>query len=998
MKYSTLIIFLTSLWSENVTTHHLLSLRVKPNESDHDVCQHNNSEPCETLSYYATQQDTRLLSETDAISITFLQGRHYPANLSTENIHIRDKESLILHGVGMNTIVIGYRFRLLSINSILITNIKCESSKIVLNAFEFKDRPNFKFSNVTIRNCTFIESALIFKSVLLHIENTIFTKNSQSTALKLYSSHLIFHGRVSFINNSAISGGALSLIESIMYVKGNCSVDFINNSAEETGGAVFIDNDDECFYIVEPDNPRHWSNCTLHFRNNKAKNGGNHIYGTSFMSSCPNYLGKFSSETQTVLKTNWSNLITFEQPGFNNEDSLVSALSSTPSRVCLCSDQGRPACTDIDKIFVKMEVCPGEVIAIPVVLVGAEFGTTTGSIYVNILHDRSSQAHHNVTNNMQVVVYSIKQNEKCTVLKFKIKDLNNYCLVYLSATATDNRYISRSIKSINIYKTEVHKQIVYHETDGIVKDLLQSTPIFVNITVSECPPGFTIYTQNGMGCDCYEPLKNSINNLRCTLEDHRGYMSWNTTAWIGFDENNNLIYSKHCFPYYCRRAYKKIDMGNESMLNTQQCWPNREGVLCSKCTKGHSLAIGSPNCIHCPSSNNLALLLFFAVSGFLLVLFINILNLTVTQGMINGLIFYVNIVWEYQSIASQREVKYTDVFLKPFVAWLNLDFGIETCFVKGLDPYIKTWLQFLFPLYIWTIASLMITAAHYSTRITNIIGSRALHTLCTLLFISYSKLFRIIKDILHLTVLTTITDNNGTVYKDKTIWLWEGNRTLHDSKYLGLFVFAIVIFLILWIPYTMILTCIQPLRRVSHYKCFKWVTKLSPVFDSYLAPLKHHHHYFFGVLLLTRGFLLLIVLAPSRGLNLHNLMVIAILTLILIHMAFIQPYRSKLVLTFQCISFGNLIILVAVISYLKLEDRRYKYWIIATTISVTFAFVQFCIIVVWSCAKLHFNKFKCTCACKICQSHDEGENEPAFDSSIESRRESFSAAYLQEPA
>ena len=44
------------------------------------------------------------------------------------------------------------------------------------------------------------------------------------------------------------------------------------------------------------------------------------------------------------------------------------------------------------------------------------------------------------------------------------------------------------------------------------------------------------------------------------------------------------------------------------MLNTQ-CWPNREGVLCSKCTEGHSLAIGSSNCIHCPNSNNLTLLI-----------------------------------------------------------------------------------------------------------------------------------------------------------------------------------------------------------------------------------------------------------------------------------------------------------------------------------------------------------------------------------------------------
>ena len=406
------------------------------------------------------------------------------------------------------------------------------------------------------------------------------------------------------------------------------------------------------------------------------------------------------------------------------------------------------------------------------------------------------------------------------------------------------------------------------------------------------------------------------------------------------------------------------------------------------------MAIGSSNCIHCPNSNNLALLIFFAVSGFLLVIFISILNLTVTQGLINGLIFYANIIWEYQSITSQHDVEYTKVFLKPFIAWLNLDFRIETCFIKGLDPYTKTWLQFLFPLYIWMIAGLMITAAHYSTKVTNLIGSRALHTLCTLFFLSYSKLFRIIKAILHLTVLTTVY-KNGTIHEGK-IWLWQGNRSLHDSKYLGIFIFATVIFLVLWVPYTLVLTFIQPLRRVSHYKCCRWITKLSPVFDSYLAPLKHRHHYFFGMLLLTRGFLLMIILVPSRGLNLHFYVVVALMTLILVHTAVNQPYRSKLVLIFQCVSFGNLIILVATIMYLKLEDRRYKYWILATTLSATVAFVQFCIIVVWSGVQVYLHNFRCTCACKDRQSSDEGEGEAAFGS-IESRRESFTTNYLQEP-
>ena len=375
------------------------------------------------------------------------------------------------------------------------------------------------------------------------------------------------------------------------------------------------------------------------------------------------------------------------------------------------------------------------------------------------------------------------------------------------------------------------------------------------------------------------------------------------------------------------------------------------------------MAIGSSNCIHCPSNNKLALLTIFAVSGILIVLFISVLNLTVTQGIINGLVFYANIVWEHQSIASQQDIRYTGVFLKPFIAWFNLDFGIETCFIKGLDAYTKTWLQFLFPLYLWTIAGLVIIAARYSTKVTNLVGNRAVHTLSTLFFVSYAKLFRIVKETLHLTPLTTVY-KNGTAYTGK-VWIWDGDIRLFDSKYLPLFLAAVFMFVFLWVPYTVMLTCVQPLRKISHYRCCRWIAKLNPIYDAYLAPLKNTHQYLFGVLLLTRGFLLMVILAPSRGLNLHNLMIVALLTLILIYMAITQPYRSKVVLILQCISFGNLIILVGVISYLKLESRMYKYWVIATTVSTTLAFVQFCIIVLWSGIKVYLHNFRCLR--RVCQ-------------------------------
>ena len=77
--------------------------------------------------------------------------------------------------------------------------------------------------------------------------------------------------------------------------------------------------------------------------------------------------------------------------------------------------------------------------------------------------------------------------------------------------------------------------------------------------------------------------------------------------------------------------------------------------------------------------------------GLVLVLFIVVSRLTVAVGTISGLIFYANIVGANQSIFFPSGSTNP---LAVFIAWLNLDFGIKTCFYDGMDTYAKTWLQF----------------------------------------------------------------------------------------------------------------------------------------------------------------------------------------------------------------------------------------------------------------------------------------------------------------
>ena len=80
-----------------------------------------------------------------------------------------------------------------------------------------------------------------------------------------------------------------------------------------------------------------------------------------------------------------------------------------------------------------------------------------------------------------------------------------------------------------------------------------------------------------------------------------------------------------------------------------------------------------------------------------------VMSLTGVIGTINGLIFYANVIAVNQSIFFPSE---DTNLLTIFGAWLNLDLGIETCFYDGMDAYARVWLQFVFPVYVWTLVGL----------------------------------------------------------------------------------------------------------------------------------------------------------------------------------------------------------------------------------------------------------------------------------------------------
>ena len=171
--------------------------------------------------------------------------------------------------------------------------------------------------------------------------------------------------------------------------------------------------------------------------------------------------------------------------------------------------------------------------------------------------------------------------------------------------------------------------------------------------------------------------------------------------------------------------------------------------------------------------------------------------MTVSKGLINGLVFYANIVLTFQNILLSSKNQKVKTFFHIFIAWLNLDFGIETCLVVGLTAFWKTWLQFLFPLYIWTIAGGIIIACHYSTRITNLVGERAVPLLATLFYLSYTKLLRTVVLVFGFVVIGHYPDGSKL-----TVWYTDGNLPYCQHPHIYLFIFSLAILAFLCIPFS----------------------------------------------------------------------------------------------------------------------------------------------------------------------------------------------------
>ena len=235
------------------------------------------------------------------------------------------------------------------------------------------------------------------------------------------------------------------------------------------------------------------------------------------------------------------------------------------------------------------------------------------------------------------------------------------------------------------------------------------------------------------------------------------------------------------------------------------------------------------------------------------------------------------------------------------------DFGIETCFSEGLDQLTKSGLQFVFPVYIWCIAGLIILIAHYSTRATKLFGNNSVAVLATLFLLSYGKLFRNISDVF---IHADVADSQGEI---RTVWALDGNVEYNKVEHIVLILVSAFFLLLILLPFTLMLLLVPFLTAKSNYKLFDWINRLKPFFDSYYGPFKHKKRYqvWTGILLVSRVVILITFASlPTGDPYVNMLLIIVMATLLLVYTTIVGLLYKKLYISLLEVSYlVNLILL-----------------------------------------------------------------------------------------
>ena len=664
------------------------------------------------------------------------------------------------------------------------------------------------------------------------LDNSTFS-NNQGIGLYLVIPEIHIKGNTLFINNSATNGAAVYLEE--VYVissDDNAIVQFINNSAEQKGGAIYsnlvslVDTDTQLCDMF-------WSisnTSNISFINNSAGIASNSIY-FSIPQSC-HIITDIKNDSSILY---WPNRFNYSQSVYTTNSPIV----TSPYNVTLY-----PPAVAIHNSTNDYSIQQSKMLGEPI-----QFTASVFDYFKSIT---------------EPVTFSVR----CRA-----------CVDYILSTyqITVHDHSIHELKVLPIAHTDVINNInislIFHSALSPIYELLFAS---LSVELSPCRAG---YVFNYTKCLCY-PHPDLVYCKEDYVEIKIGY-------WVGYLTQQHYTASI-CPNNYCSSEHKETSPGYYGLhgKSDDQCSSHRTGVACGKCKSGYTLAYDSPDCINaekCTAGMTIlviALTILYWITIVAVVFGLMYFQFQISSGYAYGIIYYYSIVDILLVNNVTEEVFQLVAVLSSFAKLTPGLFG-QLCLVEGLSGIDQQLIHYSHALAVSLILLSIILVTRYSPRLTLFVGRCIIRVICLLLLLSYTSLA---STSLHDQLLRPLKfDDIDEVrtYSSPDIKYFTGRHLVYA-------IVAILCEVIIVIGLPLFLLLEPFLRRKVN------LVRIKPLVDQFQGCYKDKYRWFAAYYLICRQVIILIVYVGNGNYYymLYGLQTACII-IAMIH-GVIQPYKNDL--------------------------------------------------------------------------------------------------------
>ena len=684
-------------------------------------------------------------------------------------------------------------------------------------------------------------SVIYVNNVDVTVNSSNFTDNVAS-AIYLVDSHLTCLGTVFFANNTAPNGGAIYIDQKSMISAETANIHFINNSATEYGGAIYINLWYYCRNIFN-----NYNDMFL-FVNNTAIISGNSLY--------------FYIPKHCKIETNISDHLSllYAPCHFNYSQPVNGKMMHIPCDLdyTLLNGIGAPIVTSPHELRLYFRFNNG-----------CNISSTSDH---NVYFIRNNVLGHPVKFKGNVFDYFGKPAEPT---QFDVQCVNCSSSILLPKTLL----LVDNISSFSITFTGANVENIMSISVTLTSIVYSIKEINTTLVVELMPcidhPGYT-YSTAHKACVCYH------HNVDC----HDSYNEIKRGYWFGSVSNNATTAPCH---HYCKfTGRRETRQGYFELPSTTdgQCNDHRVGRACGECSSEYTLLYDSTDCISVDQCGaGWTVLVITLTCLYWIAIVTGVFGLMyfrsqISLGYLYGLIYYysiIRILLDNNPNLSDGVFKFASV-LSSF-AQLTPQFLGKICFVEGLSGIDQLFIHYSHAVGVSLLLLLIVVAARWSARVTSFVSRCIIRVICLLILLSYTS---IVSTSLQLLQPLRFTDvKEWYTYSSPNIQYFHGRHAVYG-------VVAIICELVVGIG-LLLLLLLQPFlsRKINFIR-------IKPLLDQFQGCYKDKYRWFAAYYLIRRQVIFLIAIISSSNYYDTAFYLLAVCVVIAGVHIWIQPYKNAL--------------------------------------------------------------------------------------------------------